>query len=615
MEARVTFSVLAHTDFGDSVLMVGNCPSLGCWDPTKGALLSTDNGSYPHWRSSPLFFSQEVVEYKYVRRRSNGDIVWENCGARNRQAIVEKNKEYLVNDKMDVENSTEVKLIPTVVNVQPIVIPAANPVIEVVLSPDPISKSVNETKVEENVVEYDFAESIPIIEEKKENNNVSSAIPVDKVVQKSDSNLMSNDSTPLKFFHPLSLSEPTIHQLSSKYYKSSKSESEVPLVPSDDEDLSEDKLGYLPIPNTPNSPKSKSPAKTYTPVIHQKFSKSYPFLHAHTDGMVEYSPQKSLSTSNISRHSNGSLRAKQKEVLDCELPVVDFKEYQFPDRYMIRITEQSGLTKLSSQIADVNILIVQDYSKSNFTTEQEMNQHMADYENFPMSRIWQVKYFPKPITIYIPFSKENVSVILKAIAFTPKHELDKEIPNVLDAARLLYPGLTKINDKANPLLWKAKYTASFICLDPHFIHNGFGPQGFPEIQNTLPQMFYDRYGITPPKIVQEKGKYRISFFTVYCCWKKGPSFKCIGNPLLAAPPYELHYVSVVVGPQYNFQVVEDKLLDQVVGNPDWWPEPSLYGKEQGYPAYGPKPELGAGDHLYQVFNDNNNHMIKSRPGN
>ena len=45
----IHFSAYSITNFGESVLIVGNCPELGMWDPKKGLMLQTNPKEYPIW--------------------------------------------------------------------------------------------------------------------------------------------------------------------------------------------------------------------------------------------------------------------------------------------------------------------------------------------------------------------------------------------------------------------------------------------------------------------------------------------------------------------------------------------------------------------------------------
>jgi hypothetical protein len=67
---RVQFQVSVETCLGDHVRVVGSCPQLGCWQPDKSQLLTTDPSMYPMWTGSVEMNSSEPFEYKYVIQRA-----------------------------------------------------------------------------------------------------------------------------------------------------------------------------------------------------------------------------------------------------------------------------------------------------------------------------------------------------------------------------------------------------------------------------------------------------------------------------------------------------------------------------------------------------------------
>ena len=67
---RVQFQVTVETHFGDHVRVVGSCPELGCWQPDKSQLLTTDPSMYPTWTGSLEMSSSEPFEYKYIIQRA-----------------------------------------------------------------------------------------------------------------------------------------------------------------------------------------------------------------------------------------------------------------------------------------------------------------------------------------------------------------------------------------------------------------------------------------------------------------------------------------------------------------------------------------------------------------
>ena len=77
--SKVTFQYKAQTTLGEQVRVVGNCESLGMWNPLQGADLATSPSSYPFWTTpAPVCLPLNVeVEYKYVRIL-NGEVSWES---------------------------------------------------------------------------------------------------------------------------------------------------------------------------------------------------------------------------------------------------------------------------------------------------------------------------------------------------------------------------------------------------------------------------------------------------------------------------------------------------------------------------------------------------------
>jgi len=72
---RLRFEVDAQTHWGDRIVLVGDVPELGSWDPARGVELQGDD--YPTWTASVLLPPGAAVEYKYVRRSGDGQAEWE----------------------------------------------------------------------------------------------------------------------------------------------------------------------------------------------------------------------------------------------------------------------------------------------------------------------------------------------------------------------------------------------------------------------------------------------------------------------------------------------------------------------------------------------------------
>jgi alpha-amylase len=73
--ARVRFEVQASTEFGETVCVVGDHAALGAWDPANAVPL--DPSAYPTWSGRVEIARGQKIEYKYVRRQSDGSCAWE----------------------------------------------------------------------------------------------------------------------------------------------------------------------------------------------------------------------------------------------------------------------------------------------------------------------------------------------------------------------------------------------------------------------------------------------------------------------------------------------------------------------------------------------------------
>jgi alpha-amylase len=73
--ARVRFEVLASTEYGETVCVVGDHTALGAWDPARAMPL--DPSAYPTWSGRVEVERGQKIEYKYVRRQSDGSCAWE----------------------------------------------------------------------------------------------------------------------------------------------------------------------------------------------------------------------------------------------------------------------------------------------------------------------------------------------------------------------------------------------------------------------------------------------------------------------------------------------------------------------------------------------------------
>ncbi|MEU3778438.1 carbohydrate-binding module family 20 domain-containing protein [Streptomyces sp. NPDC032472] len=73
--APIHFQVTAGTEWGDQVFAVGSTPALGSWDPARAVPL--DARGYPTWAADGVVASGSPVEYKYLVKKADGTITWE----------------------------------------------------------------------------------------------------------------------------------------------------------------------------------------------------------------------------------------------------------------------------------------------------------------------------------------------------------------------------------------------------------------------------------------------------------------------------------------------------------------------------------------------------------
>jgi lysophospholipase L1-like esterase len=76
------FRIIAHTQTGESIGIVGSAPELGGWDIRNYLRLQTSGDRYPIWWTDDLQLTETAdrVEYKYVRIDANGNASWEAWG-------------------------------------------------------------------------------------------------------------------------------------------------------------------------------------------------------------------------------------------------------------------------------------------------------------------------------------------------------------------------------------------------------------------------------------------------------------------------------------------------------------------------------------------------------
>lgn len=78
-KVKVNFDVVARTNWGQDVYIVGNTPELGGWGATgPGLKLDTDAGTYPSWKAKDIELPLgTTLEYKVIKRNADGRVDWE----------------------------------------------------------------------------------------------------------------------------------------------------------------------------------------------------------------------------------------------------------------------------------------------------------------------------------------------------------------------------------------------------------------------------------------------------------------------------------------------------------------------------------------------------------
>ncbi|TBU31516.1 glycoside hydrolase [Dichomitus squalens] len=72
----VNFAENATTTFGENIFVVGSISQLGNWDPASAIALSS--ASYPVWTASVSIPAGTSFEFKFIRKETDGSIVWES---------------------------------------------------------------------------------------------------------------------------------------------------------------------------------------------------------------------------------------------------------------------------------------------------------------------------------------------------------------------------------------------------------------------------------------------------------------------------------------------------------------------------------------------------------
>ncbi|ESK93505.1 alpha-amylase [Moniliophthora roreri MCA 2997] len=72
----VTFIETATTTFGENIFLVGSVTQLGNWAPASAIALSSAN--YPQWSVTVNLPANTAIEYKFIRKETDGSVVWES---------------------------------------------------------------------------------------------------------------------------------------------------------------------------------------------------------------------------------------------------------------------------------------------------------------------------------------------------------------------------------------------------------------------------------------------------------------------------------------------------------------------------------------------------------
>lgn len=76
----VTFTELVTTTYGENVFIVGSITQLGSWDTSSAVALSASSytSSNPLWKTTISLPAGTSFEYKFIKKESDGSIVWED---------------------------------------------------------------------------------------------------------------------------------------------------------------------------------------------------------------------------------------------------------------------------------------------------------------------------------------------------------------------------------------------------------------------------------------------------------------------------------------------------------------------------------------------------------
>jgi glucoamylase len=74
-QVTVSFNATAQTQWGENIYLVGDSPLLSNWIPASGIKLSAKG--YPVWSTRISLPTNTAFKYKYVKRDSKGNTLWE----------------------------------------------------------------------------------------------------------------------------------------------------------------------------------------------------------------------------------------------------------------------------------------------------------------------------------------------------------------------------------------------------------------------------------------------------------------------------------------------------------------------------------------------------------
>ncbi|MDF1662209.1 MAG: phospholipase D-like domain-containing protein [Planctomycetota bacterium] len=66
------------TKWGETVCVIGNHPALGSWNPKNAVRLDTSSSVFPRWNGYVSLPAGVTVEYKYIRLKADGSVIWES---------------------------------------------------------------------------------------------------------------------------------------------------------------------------------------------------------------------------------------------------------------------------------------------------------------------------------------------------------------------------------------------------------------------------------------------------------------------------------------------------------------------------------------------------------